>query len=396
MLAFEKALQLVLNSSDRRSFQKINIEKALGMCLKGEIRSPYNIPSFDRSLMDGYAFKKVEIKSKRKLKCVGTVLAGEIKKGTLKKGECLKIMTGAPLVKGADTVVPVEQTEKEGNTILVLKDVKKGANIGFKGESFKKGQKVLQAGTIIQPSHMALLASIGREKITVIQKPRVAIINTGEEIISLGKRISKGEIYNCNGPQLQALLKTEGVEAKFLGIVQDEKNALLKRVTKGLGYDILLITGGVSMGDYDLVPEILAQAGVKQIFHKVKIKPGKPLFFGKKNKTLVFGLPGNPLSTFVNYLLFVKPAIKKMMGIKQDTAFFKEGILQRQFINTEKVREYFAPAEVFKKGKDFFLLPIKSFNSGDVNSLAKANGFLRISPKERIIKKGRIVNFFSI
>ncbi len=196
--------------------------------------------------------------------------------------------------------------------------------------------------------------------------------------------------------KLLALLSDRKIEAEIFGIVKDERISLVKAISKGLDYDILLISGGVSMGDYDMVPDVLKQLKVKKIFHKVRMKPGKPTFFGERKKKIVLGLPGNPLSTFVNYHVFVKLVIKKMMGYKKCKPVFDEGILKENYYNKEKIRECFVPVNIVQKENKNMLTPLKIYGSADVLSLSKAKGFMLTSPQQDLLSKGTKIRFIRI
>ncbi|MCQ9207021.1 MAG: molybdopterin molybdotransferase MoeA, partial [Omnitrophica bacterium] len=281
MIEFEKALDAILRNAKRLGVEKASLEDSMGRVLTEDVCSKINMPPFDKSAMDGYALNyKDAQRIPAQLKCTGFIQAGEMFTKKVSPGECVKIMTGAGLPKGADSVVMVEDTSSSESYVEICKSAKKHRNICFKGEDVKIGQKVIEKGKTLSVSDMALLASIGRRFAWVVKKPRVAVLNTGGEIVPLGRKLKSREIYNSNGPQLMALLKKDGIGARYLGIAKDRPKELKSSLEKGLENDVLLVSGGVSMGDYDLVPEILMELGVKKIFHNVRTKPGKPLFFG--------------------------------------------------------------------------------------------------------------------
>ncbi len=395
MITYEQALEDILKNTLTLPDEKIPIGESVGRILKEDIVSGVEMPPFNRSAMDGYALHYLDAKKTPfKLKCVGLIKAGDIFKNKLKRGECVKIMTGAALPEHADCVVMVEYTRVSDGMVEVLRAVQQGENVFFRGEDFKRGQRVLASGTRIFSSHIPILVTLGKKFVKVNGKPKIAILNTGSEIIPLGHKLSRNKIYNSNGPMLEALFRSEGFEPVVLGIAKDNKKELKKLIMRGLGSDILLISGGVSVGDYDLVPDVLKELRVKKVFHKVNIKPGKPVFFGVKGKTLVFGIPGNPISNFVAYFIFVMPAIQKMMGYQGNGFGFKEGVLEKEF-HKKAGRCYFVLVNVSKRCGRYFLSPIAGHSSADTLSLAKADGFMMTGIRVTTVKKEERVKFIT-
>lgn len=395
MITYEQALEAVIKNTHRLGPEKILLEKSIGRILNENVYSEIAMPPFDKSAMDGYAVKAADVKSALvKLKCIGVVQAGQVFKKKLKRGECVKIMTGAPVPAGADSVVMIEDTRECAGFVEVFKAAVKKENICFKGEDLKAGQRVLKKGEEISSSAVAILATVGRRLVEVIQKPKVSLISTGGEIIPPGLKLPKNKIYNSNGPLLCAFLQSDGISPQFLGIVKDKASDLRERIKKGLNADMLLISGGVSMGDYDLIPPVLRGLGVREIFHKVNIKPGKPFFLGIKNKTVIFGIPGNPVSNFLSYLIFVRPAIHKMMGCKNYGPVFKEGIVGREF-HARPGRRHFVLAKITKKARRYQLLPVSGHGSADTLSLSKADGFMMIDENASFVKINSRIKFIT-
>lgn len=395
MITYEQALEDILKNTRTLPDEKIPIGESIGRILKEDIISGVEMPPFNRSAMDGYALNHLDIKKiPVKLKGVGLIKAGDVFKKKLKRGECVKIMTGAALPEHADCVVMVEYTRLSAGMVEVLRAAQKGENVFFRGEDFGRGQKVLDSGTRISSSHIPIFVTLGKKFIKVTGKPKVAILNTGSEIVQLGHKLSRNKIYNSNGPMLEALFRSDGFEPVVLGVAKDNKEELKKMIIGGFGGDILLISGGVSVGDYDLVPDALKELGVKKVFHKVNIKPGKPVFFGIKGKTFIFGIPGNPISNFVAYFIFVMPAIQKMMGY-QDYGFgFKEGVLESEF-HKKAGRCHFVLVSVAKKKNRYFLSPVAGHSSADTLSLAKADGFMMVDVRVTIVKNKERVKFIT-
>lgn len=396
MIEFEEALSMILKNTDTLPAGKVPVDESMGRMLQEDVHSKIEMPPFDKSAVDGYAVSALDVKSApARLKCLGLIQAGESFGRRLARGECVKIMTGAPMPKGADSVVMVEDSRQQGECVELFTPAEKWENVCLRGEDLKKGQKILKKGIKISSSHVAILATIGMPLVKVSGSPRVAILNTGGEIVPLGKKLGKNKIYNSNGPMLSALLKADGIEPRFLGIAKDNARDLKKEIGRGLDADVLLISGGVSMGDYDLIPDVLRKLGIKKIFHKVKIKPGKPLFFGRRKKgPLVFGIPGNPVSNFLAYLIFVRPALNKMMGCRCGMPGFKEGIVETGF-HSKPGRKHFVLVKVSKRKNRCYLTPVTSSGSADVLALSKADGFMAIRPHTDIIKKGSKVKFIT-
>lgn len=395
MIEYKEALEKILKNVCQLQPEKTRIEYSAGRVLKEDIYSGIDMPPFNKSAVDGYAVCAADVKNAPvKLTCIGIIQAGGIFKKKIRNGECIKIMTGAPLPSGADSVIMVENSTRCGSNVLFSMAVKKGENICFKGEDIKGGQKVLAQGKKISLSDVALLATVGSRYVKTIGKPRVAVLNTGGEIIEPGTGLSKNKIYNSNGPMLQALLKSDGIEPFYLGIARDTCAQLQTALEKGLRSDILLISGGVSMGDYDLVPQVLKKLGIKRIFHKVNIKPGKPLFFGRKKKTLVFGIPGNPVSNFLSYLIFIRPALYKMAGRFDPVAGFKQGWVEREF-HVKAGRRHFVMANMEKRGGRYYLYPVSCHGSADVAALSRSNAFITAENNQPIVKKGSKIGFIA-
>jgi len=395
MMEFEQALSAILKNTSVMSAGKKPIEESVGYVLAEDVYSKVAMPPFNKSAMDGFAVNVLDIKKiPVKLKCVGIVQAGRSFRKKIKRGECVKIMTGAPVPEGANGVVMVENTRCSENSVEILRAIKNKTNICFKGEDIKVRQKVMDKGTGISISDVALLASCGRRYVKVIRFPRVAFFNTGSEIVPLGNKLGEYKIYNSNGPQICSLLRSDGVISHSLPVVKDELPAIVNAVKKALKYDILLISGGVSAGDYDFVPEALKEAGVEKIFHKVKIKPGKPLFFGKYKKTIVFGIPGNPVSNFSTYILFVRSAIYKMMGCGVHVPEFKEGIIEEKF-QSKPGRTHFVPVKIKKKKKEYHIFLLNSRGSADIFSLSKADAFMEVRSDVSVVEKNSKVKFIT-
>ncbi|MBI5573922.1 MAG: molybdopterin molybdotransferase MoeA [Elusimicrobia bacterium] len=392
MISFNEAFKKVLARAKILDTEKLPTDEALGYILAEDIKAKCNIPPFNKSSMDGYAVRCRDlVHIPVRLKCIDIISAGQICKKTVGKGECVRIMTGSPLPKGTDSVVMVEHTKKNKNgRVEILKNIKQGENISLRGENVRKGKIVLKKGTPIRAPEVSVISALGAIKVKVYRKPTAAIINTGNEIIEPGNDLIKGKIYNSNGPMLSSLLKKMNVQVAYRGIVGDEEKKLKKAIVEEMKNDILLVSGGVSVGDYDLVPSILNLCGVKKIFHTVKIKPGKPVFFGIKGRKIIFGIPGNPVSAYLIFLVMIKPAIEKMMGMTPGLNI-KSGILKIDF-RQHPGRKHFVPAFVIDNKNQISVLPISDYRgSADIGSLSKANAFMIVNENKSFLKKNSIV-----
>ncbi len=392
MIEYAQALNKISQHASVLPLEQVKIEDSVGRIAGEDVFSKIEMPPFDKSAMDGYALKYVDLKNVPcKLRCIGLIQAGEIFNKKIQQGECIKIMTGAPLPVGADSVVMVEDTLQCGELVEILKTVKKGGNICLRAEDLKRRQKVLARETEISSSHIAVLAAVGRCSLKVCVQPKVAILNTGGEIVPAGVKLGRNKIYNSNGPMLAALLKSDKINPQYLGIAKDKIKDLKVAIKKGLSSDILLISGGVSMGDFDLVPEVLNSLGVRTIFHKVRIKPGKPLFFGKKGKTLVFGIPGNPVSNFLAYQIFIRPAVYKMLGYECFSPAIKSGIAKTEVL-IKSDRKHFVLVKIERKMGFDYLTALSGHGSADILSMAQADGFMIVDQE---IEKGAQANFIT-
>jgi len=393
MIEFEKALDLIIENCRTMPEIELPVHECLGCVCSEDLYAKLDMPPFDKSSMDGYAFKWKE--GQTEFINDGIIAAGEPSNEPLEEGHCIAIMTGAPLPFGADTVIPVEITEKDGENIIFTHPAKKCSNVSYKAEDIKKDSLILTKGNRIRTQDIALIVASGYSKIKIYSLPEIAILNTGSEIVEPGETLNYGQIYNSNGTMLTVMAQNIGINAEYLGIAADDENSLSSMLAIGLKSDILLISGGVSMGEFDLVPKVLISLGVKQIFHKVRIKPGKPVFFGKTAKCLVFGLPGNPLSNFVGFELFIKTAIRKMTGSEIVLPVFREGIISSQFKHRAD-RKNFYPATYKNDGGTVIVTPVNSHGSADISSLSKANCFMMADIDKPEYSPGDRIKFLEI
>ena len=314
MIQVAEALKIIAENSSKMSITKIKVSKSLGFVLAEAVYSPINMPPFRQSAMDGYAFIHGE---SSKFKVVKTSQAGDFSEDPIEKNEAVRIFTGAFVPDEMDTVVMQEHTKLTDDWLQIDKMPLAKANVREKGEQVKKGELVFEANTVITPAAIGYLTCLGITKIKVYEKPKVAILVTGNELVTAGKKLPKGKIYESNSVMLEAALKTIGIKKTTIFKVKDSLKKTRIIIDSCLtNYDVLLISGGISVGDYDYVREALLKNGVTELFYKINQKPGKPLFFGTKENKIVFALPGNPASSLTCFYVYAFPALKKLMGFE--------------------------------------------------------------------------------
>lgn len=361
---------------------------SLGCILAENVTSDVDSPPFDKALMDGYAVRSVDIRPGVVLRVVEEIQAGATPKAKLNENEAARIFTGAPIPDGADAVAMREKTSSPSSDWVIVNDEPPaGQFILRRGTEMRAGETVLTTGTALTPQAIGLLATVGRPVVSQVPNPEVAVLATGDEIVAPAIRPGPGQIRNSNGPMLLAQARAAGCDTIDLGIARDTHDELSVRIQRGLQSNILVLAGGVSAGDFDLVPRVLADLGVTAHFHHVKMKPGKPLYFGTKESTLVFGLPGNPVSSYVGFELFVKPAIRALSGHPDPGSGVVKLKLSEPFRGNNN-RPTYHPAMLH--GDQVRGLPW--FGSPDLRSLLQANAFLVLPPGEVIYAAGDTVD----
>lgn len=386
MIKLKRALNIILKHSNLSGMEKVNLLETPGRVLAEDICSDIDLPPFDRSAMDGFAVSAMDRSAVFEI--IEDIPAGKIPEKKIKTGQCARIMTGAPLPEGADKVVKVEDTKQiAAGKIKITRQESRG-NVSPKGEDVKKGERILKKGTEIRPQEVAALASAGRAAVKVYRQPGVTVISTGSELVEPGQKPKTGQIRDSNSPMLLAQLKRMGIAGNCPGIARDNFKETARLIGKALKTsDILILSGGVSAGDYDFVREAFSNCGVKLLFDKIAVQPGKPTSFGVKGKKLVFGLPGNPVSSFLIFELLVRPLIDKMSGRKPEQRF-SEHFLAGDFARRHPEREQYYPV-VVKKGSVF---PLDFHGSAHMLALARANGLMRISRGVKQLSRGEKVN----
>jgi len=302
---------------------RVTLDDSLGHVLAENVSAPFPFPLFDNSAMDGFALRAQDVARAHgdapvRLSIRDTVFAGG-NKATLRAGQTCRIMTGAPVPRGADTILPVEDAVVERAVLVVERPVAKGRHVRRRGEDFRSGARVLAKGKPIHPGVIACLASLGRDTVRVVRRPRVAVIATGDETVRPGGRLISGQIYDSNSHMMAAMIRQAGLAPERVRRVKDHRGALKNAIRAALDKcDVVITTGGVSMGEHDYLREVLSEIGVKEVFWRVRQKPGKPIYFGAKGKKLVFGLPGNPASCFTCFYVYVYPALLRLSGFGDD------------------------------------------------------------------------------
>ncbi len=374
MILIEEAFKILKNFVKENDLEKVEILNSAGRILGEDIYSEIEMPPFDKSAMDGYAINSSD--RSKKFKILETVPAGSFPGFKLKnKGECTKIMTGAPLPEGADRVIKVEVTGERGG-FMYLKGEDRGWNVCIRGEDMKVGDIVLRKGRLIAPQHVGIMASVGRKDVNVYKKVSVSVLSSGSEIVEPGIPLKDGHIYNSNLYSVSSQVIDSGFELKGRVSVRDDLLNIRKNISSLLSEsDVLLITGGVSMGEFDYVPEILKDIGFDVRFHKVAIKPGKPTLFASGMNKWIFGLPGNPVSTFVVFEVIVKPFLYLLEGHEYKPVIMK-GVLTKEFTRKKNDRDLFSPV---KYNQDGTIDLLEYHGSAHLRSLENANGLLKIS-----------------
>jgi len=408
MISVEQALDKILSYVHVLEVEERPILECLGQVLAEDVYSGLNVPPLDNSAMDGYAVQSKDTRgasrqSPRFLRVIDTVAAGSMAGCEVEPGTAVRIMTGAPIPKGADSVVIFEDTDEiqrqgASTEIGIWCEAEAGLNIRRAGEDIARESMVLSQGTVLRPSEIGVLASLGRTAVRVIRRPVVAILATGDELVDISQPLPAGKIYNSNTYSLAALVRRYGGIPKILGIALDSEHSVVAKLRQGLDADMLITTGGVSAGDYDLVKDILAKQG-EISFWTVRMKPGKPLAFGiikGVGKTGIarniphLGLPGNPVSSMVTFELFVRPAMLKMMGKKNLAKPTIEAVVENPVVNTDR-RRLFARVIVEKRNGQYFARLTGPQGSGILTSMTSANGLMIIPEDKAEVAAGDIV-----
>ena len=386
MISVDEAMDHVRQYAQPLPAVQVAIGSACGLQLAESITSQIDSPPFDKSMVDGYAVSTSDTADS--LRVIEEVTAGKMPHGSVEPGTTIRVMTGAPVPSGADAMVKLEDVDRgDDETIRAPAfQVESGSYVMPRGSSFHVGQCLLEPPMRLRPVEIGLLAELGRAQVRVIPRPRVTVLPTGNELVGPDETLSEGQIRNSNGPMLLATLRTLGIDTTNLGIGRDNRKDLRARIAAGLEADVLIVSGGVSAGVLDLVPEVLGQLGTRCVFHKVKIKPGKPLWFGVREKddhrSFVYGLPGNPVSSFVSFRLFVRPLLDALAGGRFARPSVMRGVLSDPLVHKGN-RSSYLPCMIDHASRRQGLPTIEPLawrGSADLATLTRANALAMLEP----------------
>jgi molybdopterin molybdotransferase len=399
MISYEEARDLVMEKAIILSRETVSLDEALSKVAAVDIRSRIPVPPFRNSAVDGYAVRSEDTKSESgvvRLKLLAEQPAGDYFRKKLVENQAVKVMTGAPVPAGADAVVPREEAEEKEGAVFLRRKIKVGENIREAGEDVKKGQLIIAKGTLLKTPHLGLLAACGFNRVIVYRTPKVAVLITGNELCQPGERLMPGKIYDSNSTMLKALLKSSGAKLVSLKRVKDNLNALVKAIKKACQQvDMIITSGGVSVGDYDLVKEAASKVGAEQIFWKVAQKPAKPLAFyylkrGKK-PVWIFGLPGNPGAVMISFEEYVRPLIKKISGRSDYLPLEIEARLI-QPVKKKRGRLNFLRVSLEKSEEGWQATPSGPQESGIISSLTLTQGLALIPAETDFLPEGTKVS----
>jgi len=397
MLTVEEAFTRIMAWFGPLEAEEKPLADSLGQVLATSVESPLDLPPLPNSGMDGYAVRQADIRgasagSPRKLKVIGLVAAGQVSTQTVGPGTTIRIMTGAPIPDGADTVVPFEQTDEVQrrtaglalNEVAILAEPPAGCNVRPSGEDVRRGQLVLQSGTVVRPAEVGVMAALGCATAHVIRRPVVSVLSTGDELVGVGEPLEPGKIYDCNSSGIAASVRACGGVPRVLGIARDNLADMHRKLEEVAGSDLLITSAGVSKGDYDIVKDVLTEGGDIN-FWSVRMRPAKPLAFGLLRgeggrRIPLLGLPGNPVSAMVAFEMFARPAILTMLGKRRLSRPMVEGVLAGPIYNTDGRRVY-ARVEVSHRNGIYYAYPTGPQGSNILTSMARANG-LAICPED--------------
>ncbi|HEX6066462.1 MAG TPA: gephyrin-like molybdotransferase Glp [Longimicrobiales bacterium] len=396
-----EALDVIFANVQPAGSEEIALDEALGRTLSADVASPIDHPPWDNSAMDGYAVRAEDVKgcsraAPARLALIEKIPAGGFPTQRVTNGTTIRVMTGAPIPEGADSVIRVEHTEASGDdVVMVVNDADASRNIRPKGEDVRKGDIAVRRGTVLRPAEIGFLATVGAARVAVARKPRVAILSTGDELVELDHfdEVRAGRrIINSNSHALAAAVRACGGEPVGLGIARDERQSLLEKLRAGLQADMLVTSAGASVGEHDLVKDVLEELGMQTAFWRVRVRPGSPFSFGRIGDVPVFGLPGNPVSALVTFELFVKPAIRRALG---GNALYSPTVRVRlaQRITTKGSLTHFLRVRLERHPDGTWLASLTGpQGSGMISSLARADGLLVVPEAVHEIAEGALAD----
>ncbi len=392
MVSVEEASRIILRQVSPLPGEEVALLQAAGRVLFENVRASRNVPPFANSAMDGYAVRWQDVARASAtdpvtLSVLEDVPAGYVARRRVTKGNATRIMTGAPVPRGADAIVRVEYTESIGDRVRISRVDGQGSHIRGVGEDIQKGRPILEKGKLLTSADIGLLASVGKSRVRVYRRPTVAIISTGDELLEVDDAPRPGKIVNSNSYTLSAAVQEIGAVPHPLGIVRDKRKSLASAFKRALHYDVVITSGGVSVGDYDLVKGALVDVGVRMALWKVAQKPGHPFAFGRMGSKPVFGLPGNPVSSAVSFLLYARPALLKMMGYKSFFLPVIHATLEHEIKKTKGLKEFIRCRLREDDGRSF-ASSTGTQSSGVLHSLSLAQGLIVCKEEETLLPKG--------
>ncbi|HBM54474.1 MAG TPA: molybdopterin molybdenumtransferase MoeA [Deltaproteobacteria bacterium] len=393
MLTYEEAKVTILAHARAQELEKVDFRNAVGRALAEDLVALEDQPPFDNSAVDGYAVKLKEIAKATEenpvvLRCQEYIFAGRLDTISLQEGECVQVATGAPLPQGTEAVVMREQVVRKEDQVYFSHPTKRGNNLRRRGRDMSIGDPLFRVGTTIAPTHLALLAAQGLVEVPLHRSLKINILSTGTELVDPTIKPGPGQIREANSFLLEALLQTEACEVTRLHRVVDDLEGTIKVLDEALKADALLISGGVSVGDSDFVKPALKELGVEEIFWRVKIKPGKPLFFGQLEDTKVFGLPGNPASTFVLFEELVRPYLRKCLGHQQLEVPMRSAKITEDFDETSERLQLLRAHWYHQDGIDW-VRPVTQQGSFSIASIAQANSLIHMPEDSQPLRSGQ-------
>jgi molybdopterin molybdotransferase len=393
LIPVSEALAAVLGRARALPIEETELESAAGRVLAGAVRSRVDLPPFPSSSMDGYAVRAADTPGR--LRVVGKVAAGRPETRTVAPGEAIDISTGGVVPDGADAVVPVERVDVSDGEIVIDGLVAQGDNIRRMGGDVTTGAIVLEAGALLTPARLAALAACGVERVPTCRTPHVAVLVTGSELRRPGEALARGQIYESNGIMIGAVLTESGARVERLAAAEDTEEALERALVRALEADVVVTSGGVSVGPHDLVRRVAARLGVGEVFWGVAMRPGKPLAFGVRGRTLVFGLPGNPVSSLVGCLLFVRPALLALQGHPHPAPPFRPGILARD-VRPRPERDDYVRARLSWDDHGPLLDPITGQESHMIVRTTAADALVHVPRGTAVVPAGSRVAFLPL
>ncbi|MFA5181384.1 MAG: gephyrin-like molybdotransferase Glp [Syntrophales bacterium] len=392
MIRVDEALKTILAAVTPLPVEKVNILEALGRVIGEDIVAPRHLPPTNNSSMDGYAVRARDTEGAKStspviLNVIEDIPAGSVPQKALAAGQASRIMTGAPLPEGADAVVRMEDTQPDGRQVHIHVEARPGLDIRLAGEDVREGETVIFSGSVIRPAEVGMLAAVGRSFVSVYQRPVVAILATGDELVDIDEPPSSWKIISSNSYATAAQVMESGATVLQLGIVRDRRENLIEKFRAATRADLIISSGGVSVGDYDLVKDIMKEVGNAMQFWQVAMRPGKPLAFGSIQGVPVFGLPGNPVSSMISFEQFVRPSILKMMGHKNLYRKMIRATLEENLAKREGLR-YFMRGQVRWEGGRYYVSSTGEQGSGILKSMVRANGLIVLPEQGTSFLKG--------